>query len=114
MSSLCGLQLKIMRVIDIIQKSKSVIIVVRTHEEFERGHVKSSINIPLKEIFKRVEEIKSLKAPIVLCCLVVGRSEQARSFLNGRGIECYNGGGWMVEDGLVSQLAWIKFIDLNP
>ena len=105
MSSLCGLQLKIMSVIDIIQKSKSVIIDVRTPEEFERGHVKSSINIPLKEIFKRVEEIKSLNAPIVLCCLVGGRSEQARSFLNGRGIECYNGGGWMDVDALVSQCA---------
>ena len=54
-----------MSVIDIILKSKSVIIDVRTPEEFERGHVKSSINIPLKEIFKRVEEIKSLNAPIV-------------------------------------------------
>ena len=94
-----------MRVIDIIQKSKSVIIVVRTPEEFERGHVKSSINIPLKEIFKRVEEIKSLKAPIVLFCMVGGISEQPRSSLNGRVIECNNGGGWMVVYGLVSQLA---------
>ena len=94
-----------MSVIDIIQKSKSVIIYVRTPEEFERGHVKSSINIPLKEIFKRVEEIKSLNAPIVLCCLVGGRSEQAKSFLNGRGIEFYNGGGWMDVDLLVSQCA---------
>jgi phage shock protein E len=74
-----------MGVIDIIQKSKSVIIDVRTPEEFERGHVKSSINIPLKEIFKRVEEIKSLNAPIVLCCLVGGRSEQAKSFLKWKG-----------------------------
>ncbi len=105
MSSLCGLQLKIMSVIDIIQKSKSVIIDVSTPEEFERDHVKSSINIPLKEIFKRVEEIKSLKSPIVLFCMVGGISEQPRSSHNGRVIECNNGGGWMVIDRLVSQLA---------
>jgi hypothetical protein len=31
--------------------------------------------------------------------LIGGRSEQARCYLNGRGIECYNGGGgWMLMD----------------
>jgi rhodanese-related sulfurtransferase len=94
-----------MSVIDIIQKSKSVIIDVRTPEKFKRDHVKSSINITLKEIFKRVEEIKSLKAPIVLFCMVGSISEKPRSSLNGRVIECNNGGGWMVVDRLVSQLA---------
>ena len=90
---------------EITQQSTSVIIDVRTPEEFERGHVTSSINIPLKELFKRVEEIKSFNAPIVLCFLIGGRSEQARCYLNGRGIECYNGGGWMDVDGLVRQCA---------
>jgi hypothetical protein len=32
-------------------------------------------------------------------------SEKPRSSLNGRVIECNNGGGWMVVDRLVSQLA---------
>jgi rhodanese-related sulfurtransferase len=88
-----------MNVQEIIEQSTSVIIDVRTPEEFERGHVTSSINIPLKELFERVEEIKSFNAPIVLSCLIGGRSEQARCYLNGRGIECYNGGGgWMLMD----------------
>lgn len=82
-----------MNVQEIIEQSTSVIIDVRTPEEFERGRVTSSINIPLKELFERVEEIKSFNAPIVLCCLIGGRSEQARCYLNGRGIKCYNGGG---------------------
>ena len=87
-----------MNVQEIIEQSTSVIIDVRTPEEFERGHVTSSINIPLKELFERVEEIKSFNSPIVLSCLIGGRSEQARCYLNGRGIECYNGGGWMLMD----------------
>ena len=95
-----------MNIKDIIKQSAPIIIDVRTPEEFERGHVSISINIPLKEIFNRVDEIKSLDAPIVLCCLIGGRSEQARSYLNGRGIECYNGGGWMDVDGLIAQCAW--------
>jgi len=94
-----------MNVQEIIEQSTSVIIDVRTPEEFERGYVTSSINIPFKELFERVEEIKSFSAPIVLCCLIGGRSEQARCYLNGRGIECFNGGGWMDVDGLVRRCA---------
>ena len=94
-----------MNVQEIIEQSTSVIIDVRTPEEFERGHVTSSINIPLKELIERVEEIKSFNAPIVLCCLIGGRSEQAKCYLNGRGIECYSGGGWMDVDGLVRRCA---------
>ena len=47
-----------MNVKDIIKQSAPIIIDVRTPEEFERGHVSISINIPLKEIFNRVDEIK--------------------------------------------------------
>ena len=85
-----------MSVIDIIQKSKSVIIDVRTPEEFERGHVKSSINIPLKEIFKRVEEIKSLMLP--LCYVVwwvVEVNRQNHSLMEGVLNVIMAGAGWM-------------------
>ena len=94
-----------MRIHEIIQQTAPVIIDVRTPEEYQRGHVSNSINIPLKEIFRRVDEIKSYQVPIILCCLIGGRSEQARSFLTGRGIECYNGGGWMDVDLALNKCA---------
>jgi rhodanese-related sulfurtransferase len=71
------------------------IVDVRTPEEFMGGHVAGSINIPLHEIPKRLDEVKSMKQPILLCCASGNRSRQAAKYLNGQGIECYNGGSWL-------------------
>lgn len=70
------------------------IIDVRTPQEFVGGSVAGSINIPLQEIAQRVEEIKKLPQPIILCCASGMRSGQAVGFLQGNGISCENGGGW--------------------
>ena len=68
---------------------------MRTAEEFRGGNVKGSINIPLQEIEKRMDELKALKQPLVLCCALGGRSGNATQFLSQQGIECYNGGSWL-------------------
>ena len=59
------------------------------------GHVAGSINIPLQEVVSRMDELKALKAPLLLCCASGNRSGQAHGFLSQHGIECYNGGSWM-------------------
>ena len=74
---------------------KPCIVDVRTPAEFLGGHVNGSINIPLQEIQVRLEEIKSLPQPIILCCASGIRSEQATQFLSHQGIDCSNGGGWL-------------------
>lgn len=71
------------------------IVDVRTPGEFMGGHVAGSVNIPLNEIPQRVQEIKSMKQPIVLCCASGGRSGQATAFLQQHGINCENGGSWL-------------------
>jgi rhodanese-related sulfurtransferase len=68
---------------------------VRTPEEFAYGHVLGSINIPLHEIPSRLEEIRSMNRPLVLCCASGNRSGQATAYLRGHGIECENGGSWL-------------------
>ena len=68
---------------------------VRTPVEFMGGNVNGSINIPLQEIQARVEEIKKMPQPIILCCASGGRSGQATMFLKQHGIECSNGGSWL-------------------
>ena len=68
---------------------------VRTPEEFMGGNVAGSINIPLHQIMTRMDEIKSLDQPIILCCASGGRSEQATMFLQSKGIDCTNGGSWL-------------------
>lgn len=75
-------------------KTKTIVD-VRTPSEFQGGHVAGSINIPLQEVPKRVEEIKTLRKPILLCCASGMRSGQATTYLKNLGIDCENGGGWL-------------------
>lgn len=75
--------------------TKKTIVDVRTHGEFMGGNVAGSINIPLQEIQQRLDELKSLPQPIILCCASGGRSGQATAFLQQQGIDCVNGGSWM-------------------
>lgn len=84
-----------MNIEKIIKEKKGSIIDVRTPEEFRGGNVQGSINIPLQEIPKRMEELKNLAHPLVLCCASGGRSGQAHSYLAQQGIECCNGGSWL-------------------
>jgi len=79
----------------IIKEKRGTIIDVRTVQEYRGGNAKGSINIPLQEIDKRIEELKQLEQPLVLCCASGGRSGQAHSFLTHKGIECFNGGSWL-------------------
>ena len=79
----------------IIKENEGTIVDVRSYGEFMGGHVVDSINIALNEIPERIEEIKSLKTPLILCCASGNRSGQAQHFLSQHGIECYNGGSWL-------------------
>ena len=79
----------------IIQENLGTIVDVRSYGEFMGGNVADSINIPLNEIPERIEELKALKAPLILCCASGGRSAQAQHFLSQYGVECYNGGSWL-------------------
>lgn len=74
--------------------NKTTIIDVRTPAEFTGGNVPGSINIPLQEIPKRVNDIKQMLQPVILCCASGNRSGQATTFLRSQGIECENGGSW--------------------
>ncbi len=78
----------------IIQSKKGTILDVRTPGEFQGGHVKGSLNIPVQEIPARLDEIKKMQAPIVVCCASGARSGQAERLLTKENIECYNGGSW--------------------
>lgn len=84
-----------MNIEKIIKENRGTIVDVRTYGEFSGGNVVDSINIPLNEIPERIEELKKLNSPLILCCASGGRSGQAQHFLSQNGIECYNGGSWL-------------------
>ncbi|MEO7316237.1 MAG: rhodanese-like domain-containing protein [Ginsengibacter sp.] len=79
----------------LIKEDCCVIVDVRSPEEYQYGNVPGSVNIPLGEIVERLEEIKEIKAPLVLCCASGARSGRAAEFLSLHEIECYNGGSWL-------------------
>lgn len=79
----------------IIKEKLGTIVDVRTPAEFMGGNVAGSINIPLQEIMQRLDEIKQLKQPLILCCASGNRSGQAQAYLSSLGIDCHNGGSWL-------------------
>jgi phage shock protein E len=68
---------------------------VRSPGEFLGGNVAGSKNIPLQEIPTRIDEIKEMDQPLILCCASGNRSGQAEMYLKSQGIECENGGSWL-------------------
>ena len=83
-----------MSVEEIVKQQKGTIVDVRTPSEFDGGHANGSVNIPLSEVPDRIEEIKKLRMPLVLCCASGNRSGQVQRYLSQLGIECYNAGPW--------------------
>ena len=75
-------------------KDGAVIIDVRTVGEFNGGHAKGAINIPLDKLEGSIKKIKN-KGPIIVCCASGMRSGSAKSILKSHGFtEVYNAGSW--------------------
>lgn len=75
-------------------KEGALIVDVRTPGEFNSGHIKGSINIPLDNIQAKTAELKKKNKTIITCCRSGNRSGMAKSMLDGAGITCLNGGAW--------------------
>ena len=67
-----------------LAENNNIIIDVREIYEYERGHIKGSINIPLSELRERVEEIPKDK-PVYLHCRTGQRSYNAALALQNMG-----------------------------
>jgi phage shock protein E len=94
---------KYMSIERIIKERQGTIVDVRTPAEYEGDSVKGSINIPLQEVQERMQEVKNLRQPLVLCCASGARSGAAHRYLSKQGIECANGGSWKDIHQLQSQ-----------
>lgn len=78
------------------------IIDVRTVGEYQGGHIKGSINLPLQSLQSNFGKIKKNK-PVITCCASGMRSASAKTLLLSNGFtEVYNGGGWAsLQDKLI-------------
>ncbi len=90
-------------------KNFKTIIDVRDEYEYEEGHIANSLNIPLAEIQAKLDEIRALPQPIVLCCKSGGRSGAAHQFLSQQDIDCFNAGGWEQVEQLIEagEICWV-------
>ena len=84
-----------MSIKEIIKDPSAKFVDVRTLMEFETGHVKTAVNIPLDQFAGRFREIEGLgSVPVIFYCRSGNRSGQAVNFLRQQGIQkIYNGGG---------------------
>ena len=72
----------------------ATIIDVRTKAEYQGGHIRGSVNIPLNNLSNHYSKLNKAK-PIITCCDSGVRSAQAKSILKSNGFsEVHNGGGW--------------------
>jgi rhodanese-related sulfurtransferase len=74
-------------------KQGATIVDVRSPAEFQSGHIKGAINIPLQTLDKGLSKIKKDK-PVITCCASGMRSASAKSILKSKGFDTHNGGGW--------------------
>ena len=78
-----------------VMQKGAVILDVRTKAEYQAGHIKGSINIPVQNLGGNLNKLKKDK-PVITCCASGMRSANAKNILKANGFtEVHNGGGWI-------------------
>lgn len=73
---------------EIMQKNTNTLLIdVRSKQEFKEEHLEGSINIPLYEIDKQLYKIPDKQSTIVVYCASGHRSKQAKEKLEELGYE---------------------------
>ena len=67
---------------------------VRSEAEFAGGHAAGARNFPLPALPWRLDELRDLPTPLVLCCRSGARSTRGLSVLAKAGLSGINGGSW--------------------
>ncbi|GAB6179511.1 CoA-disulfide reductase [Desulfotomaculum defluvii] len=94
-----------------LSRDDSIILDVRTQEEYENGHLEGSILMPVDSIRQRLKEIPKDKK-IIIYCKVGLRGYIAYRILAQRGYDVYNlSGGYDMY--LAEQYKYAEGIDLN-
>ena len=81
----------------------AIILDVRTRSEWNNGHIKNAMHIPLDQLKHRHPEVSKLNKPVVVVCETGVRSGSATRFLKLKSINAVNGGGWKSLNERISQ-----------
>lgn len=79
-----------------LDMNNTLILDVRTIEEWNEGHGKNATHIPLHVLASKVSDIESFKnKKVVIVCRSGGRAGQAKKLLEENGFtDVVNGGAW--------------------
>lgn len=73
----------------------AILLDVRSKAEFQGGHIKNSMNIPVDQLKSNLKKLPKKEMPIITCCASGMRSAAAKSMLKQAGYnQVHNGGSW--------------------
>lgn len=76
-------------------KEGAIILDVRSKGEFDTGHIRGALNIPVEQLRNHLAKLKDKNKPIITCCASGMRSASARVLLRSAGYaQVHNGGSW--------------------
>ena len=78
---------------EIINQKETILVDVRTPEEFAQGNVKNSINIPITELENNLSKLEGKKNIVVFCKAGI-RAAKAEKILKDKKKNVYNGKTW--------------------
>lgn len=68
---------------------------VRSPGEFEGGHARGAVNVPLAKLGEYAQKHKNKEQAVITCCASGMRSANAKGILERAGFKnVYNGGPW--------------------
>lgn len=73
---------------NLVNRENAVVLDVRPEDEFRKGHIPGSINIPYAKLADRLDELEKHKqVPLILTCNLGNHSSAAGKMLKARGFE---------------------------
>lgn len=88
-----------MEIHEILKSPTVVIIDLRDEKEFAKEHIENAINIPYHQIPDKIEEIKKMSRPLILCC--------------GNQKDCRTAHVYLAQHGLQNTYAGGSYLELN-
>jgi len=82
------------RIAELLPLPGTVVVDVRTPQEYSEGHLAKSINIPLAQLNSHMDELKRA-GKVIVCCASGIRSQKASILLKQNQIDCLDGGSWL-------------------
>lgn len=85
---------RVVAMLPALRQQGATLVDVRSDAEFAGGNAPGTVNIPLPELGRRLNEIPK-NVPVVLCCASGTRSGMARLLLKKNGYtQVFNAGRW--------------------